>query len=109
MPAPAHAYRYVERIGTPGDDVMYGAPGAPDDTTYLGPGPGRPIGRADLWGNASGGPGNDRISGGRGYDEIWGGADNDLIYGGPGPDSTYANGGADVLSGGRGDDERTLS
>ncbi|MGN7932723.1 calcium-binding protein, partial [Sphingopyxis sp. 22461] len=75
--------RFVEGLGTPGDDVITGT------------------GNADTLG---GGGGNDVISGGGGNDELYGGTGNDTLNGDSGNDHLVGGVGNDIIRGGEGDD-----
>jgi CSLREA domain-containing protein len=84
------AYEYVtclkgvvNRVGTPGKDVLNGTNGR---DVFLGLG------------------GNDRFKGRKGQDRACGGGGKDTLIGGPGNDRLSGEGGNDVLSGGPGSD-----
>jgi len=79
-------------VGTRGNDVIVGGPGA-----------NRIFGRG---GNDTicGGGGRDRIFGGRGNDRLYGGGGNDRLHGGRGNDRLHGGRGSDRLEGGPGDD-----
>lgn len=82
----------VNRVGTPGRDVLIGTKGR---DVILG------LGGNDL---IKGRGGNDRICGGKGNDTLIGGPGNDRLSGGPGNDRLFGGPGDDALSGGRGRD-----
>ena len=73
----------AQRLGTSGNDVLYGTPYA--DTIY---------GKA----------GADTLYGKAGADKVYGGAGNDGVYGNRGNDSLYGGKGTDRIYGGYGDD-----
>ncbi|WP_033073857.1 calcium-binding protein [Sphingopyxis sp. MWB1] len=75
--------RFVEDMGTPGDDVINGT------------------GNADTLDGRSG---NDVVSGGGGNDELLGGADDDVLNGGAGHDRLTGGLGNDLLRGEAGND-----
>ncbi len=75
--------RFVEGMGTGGNDVITGT------------------GNADILG---GGAGNDVISGAGGHDELYGGTGTDTLNGDGGNDRLVGGVGNDVLRGGLGDD-----
>ncbi len=70
-------------VGTAGDDVLCGGPGADTITA---------------------GGGNDVVYGGGGDDDISTGSGDDIAFGGPGNDSLRCGSGDDFCGGGRGDD-----
>ena len=80
------------RVGTSGNDVLYGStlPG-PVDTALI---------NDDIFGEA----GNDLLSGLTGNDNLFGGLGDDLIYGDSGNDWLAGEGGDDQLFGGGGND-----
>lgn len=82
----------VNRVGTPGNDVLVGTSG-PDG--FLG------FGGND---RIKGLGGNDRMCGGKGRDTLIGGGGNDRLAGGDGADRLFGGKGADLLRGGRGPD-----
>jgi len=82
----------VNRVGTPGNDVLIGTSG-PDG--FLG------FGGND---RIKGLGGHDRICGGKGKDILVGGRGNDRLAGGDGADRLFGGKGADLLRGGRGPD-----
>jgi Ca2+-binding RTX toxin-like protein len=83
----------VNRVGTPGNDVLVGSPGA-DGILGL-------AGNDKLKGLA----GNDALCGGPGKDKLKGGAGNDLLVGGAGKDVLIGGKGKDKLKGGKGKDK----
>ena len=115
-------------VGTDGDDVLRGTPGADvicglggddtivglggDDVIWGGAGDDVMVGRGGddvIWGGAgddtiSGGDGDDRLFGEAGADVLAGGADSDELWGGPGVDNLHGNTQDDTLHGGGGDD-----
>jgi hypothetical protein len=82
-PQPTCNGRSVTILGTAGDDLLVGSPGA------------------DVM---AGRGGNDIVNGGAGDDVICGEAGNDLLIGGPGRDTLLAGAGNDVLMGDAGAD-----
>lgn len=73
----------AQRLGTSGNNVLYGTPYA--DTIY-------------------GYAGNDALYGKAGDDKVYGGTGNDSLYGNRGNDSLYGGKGTDRIYGGYGDD-----
>ena len=89
------------RLGTPGNDALFG--GAGDDMIYGLAGNDRILG---FLGNDTldGGEGNDTLEGGDGEDELSGAAGNDFLLGQAGNDTLRAGLGDDTIWGGTGND-----
>lgn len=96
----------VRRIGTDAADYMVGTP--EDDILYGAAGNDRMEGRGGRFDVLYGNKGDDSIDGQAGNDALAGGAGNDRLWGGDGDDRISGEAGADRAYGGTGRDELNL-